>query len=90
VLRIDNSLAEQINFTGLGSLQAHDMETGIFVQDHWEFGDRLAFDGGIRLSGQTLGKWDAISPRMAFTYAPGKDNRTIIRGGAGVFYSVCP
>jgi hypothetical protein len=90
VLRIDNSLAEQINFTGPGLLEAHDMETGIFAQDHWELGDRLAFDGGVRLSGQTLGKWDAVSPRLGLTYAPGKDNRTILRGGIGVFYSGLP
>ncbi len=90
VQRIDGSMAEQITFSGPGSLEAHDMETGIFLQDHWEFGDRLAFDGGLRLSGQTLGKWDAISPRLAFTYAPGKDNRTILRGGIGVFYSGLP
>jgi len=90
VQRIDGSLAEQITFSGPGSLGAHDMELGIFTQDHWELGKRLAFDGGLRLSGQTLGKSDAISPRAALTYAPGKDNRTILHGGVGVFYSGLP
>ena len=88
--RVDGSLAEQITFTGPGSLDAHDMEVGIFAQDHWEFGDRLAFDAGLRLSGQTLGKSDAVAPRLGFKYAPGKDNRTILRGGVGVFYSGLP
>jgi hypothetical protein len=90
VVRVDNSLAEQISFSGPASLGAHDLETGIFAQDHWELGDRLAFDEGVRLSGQTLGKPDAVSPRLGFTYAPGKDNRTILRGGGGVFYSSLP
>ena len=66
------------------------MEVGLFAQDHWEVGDRLAFDAGLRLSGQTLGKADAIAPRLGFQYAPGKDNRTILRGGIGVFYSDLP
>ena len=90
VQRIDGSLAEQITFSGPGSLDAHDMELGIFAQDHWEIGKRVAFDGGVRLSGQTLGRSDAVSPRVAFTYAPGKDNRTILRGGIGVFFSGLP
>ncbi len=90
VLREDASLAKEITFSGPGSLDAHDMEIGIFAQDHWDLGRRLAFDTGVRLSGQTLGKSDAVSPRMAFTYAPGKDSRTIIRGGVGVFYSSLP
>jgi hypothetical protein len=90
VQRVDRTLAERISFSGPASLSAHDMEVGIFAQDHWDVGDRLAFDAGVRLSGQTLGKSDAVSPRLAFTYAPGKDNRTILRGGIGVFYSALP
>jgi hypothetical protein len=90
VQRVDGTLAEQISFSGPASLSAHDMEVGIFVQDHWDVGDRVAFDAGVRLSGQTLGKSDAVSPRLAFTYAPGKDSRTILRGGIGVFYSALP
>ena len=90
VQRVDGSLAEQITFAGPGLLDAHDMEIGLFAQDHWEFGDRLALDGGLRLSGQTLGKADAVAPRIGLQWAPGKDNRTILRGGAGVFYSDLP
>jgi hypothetical protein len=90
IQRVDGSVAEQINFTGLGQLGAHDLEVGLFVEDHWEFGDRLALDAGLRSSGQTLGKADALAPRLGFQYAPGRDNRTILRGGVGVFYSDLP
>jgi hypothetical protein len=90
IRRVDGSLAEQINFTGPGLLNAHDAEGGVFAQDHWEIGDRLALDAGVRLSGQTLGKAAAGAPRVGFQYAPGKDNRTIVRGGVGVFYSAVP
>ena len=90
VLRVDGSLAEQITFTGPGLLAAHDTEVGVFAQDHWAFNDRLAFDAGLRISGQTLGKPAAFAPRLGFEYAPGKDNRTILRGGVGVFYAGVP
>ncbi|MGO8816559.1 MAG: carboxypeptidase regulatory-like domain-containing protein [Terriglobia bacterium] len=89
-LRLDGSLAEQITFSGPGLLSAHDLEIGIFAQDHWALGDRFAVDAGLRFSGQTLGSAAAISPRLGFEYAPGKNNRTILRGGAGVFYSGMP
>lgn len=90
VLRTDGSLAEQITFSGPGALDAHDTEGGVFVQDHWEVGDRFALDAGLRLSGQTLGQPLAVSPRLGFEYAPGQNNRTILRGGAGVFYASMP
>ena len=44
----------------------------------------------MRLSGQTLGTAAAIAPRLGFEYAPGKDARTILRGGVGVFYAGMP
>ncbi len=90
ILRVDGSLAEQIAFSGPGTLDAHDTEGGIFAQDHWSFGERFALDAGLRLSGQTLGSAAAIAPRLGFEYAPGKNNRTILRGGAGVFYAGMP
>ena len=85
VLRVDGSLAEQIAFSGPGTLDAHDTEVGVFAQDHWAFGERFALDAGLRFSGQTLGTAAAIAPRLGFEYAPGKSNRTILRGGGGVF-----
>jgi len=90
VLRLDGTLAEQITFSGPGLLSAHDLEMGVFIQDHWALGDRFALDSGLRFSGQTLGSAAAISPRLGFEYAPGKNNRTILRGGAGVFYAGMP
>jgi hypothetical protein len=90
VLRVDGSLAEQINFSGPGLLDAHDTEGGVFAQDHWALGERVAVDAGLRASGQALGKHAAFSPRLGFAYAPGKDNRTILHGGVGVFYAGVP
>jgi hypothetical protein len=90
VLRVDGSRAEQIDFRGPGSLDAHDTEGGFFAQDHWALRERLALDAGVRLSGQSLGSTLAVSPRLGFEYAPGKDNRTILHGGVGVFYAGMP
>jgi hypothetical protein len=90
VLRVDNSLAEQISFSGPGQLGAHDTEAGIFAQDHWAISDRFSLDAGLRFSGQTIGHTAVFSPRLGFVYAPGKKARTIFRGGIGVFYDRMP
>jgi len=90
VLREDALLAGRIEFTGAGLLKATDTELGVFAQDHWALSERLALDLGMRASGQTIGKAAAISPRLGAVYAPGKNAKTIFRGGVGVFYDRVP
>lgn len=50
----------------------------------------LSFDLGARLSSETLGWPAAFAPRAALAYSPGKEGRTIIRAGVGVFYGILP
>lgn len=90
VLRVDGTLAEQIAFSGPGLLHAGDTEVGVYAQDHWEVGDWFALDPGLRISGQTLGKAAVAAPRLGFECAPGKEHRTVLRGGAGVFHAGVP
>ena len=90
VLRANGSLAERIEFSRAGLLEATDREEGLFVQDHWALRERLALDLGLRVSGQTLGKAATIAPRLGVVYAPGRSDRTILRGGIGVFYDRAP
>jgi hypothetical protein len=84
--RADGTLAEQISFVGPGSMSAAETEVSAFIQDHWVPNDRLALDGGLRYSGQTLGSAAALAPRIGAVFSPGKEGRTIIRGGVGLFY----
>ena len=71
-LRLDGSLAEQITFSGPGLLSAHDLEIGIFAQDHWALGDRFAVDAGLRFSGQTLGSAAAICASIGLRICTGQ------------------
>ena len=90
VLRADGSVAERIEFSRAGLLEATDSEQGLFVQDHWTLRERLSLDLGLRFSGQTLGKAATIAPRLGLVYAPGSSGRTILQGGIGVFYDRAP
>lgn len=90
LLRTDNSLAEEIDFGAAGHLATSDTELATFVQDHWVFNQYVSADYGLRFSGQTLGERAAVSPRGGVVFSPGKNGKTILRGGAGIFYDRLP
>ncbi len=90
LLREDGSLAQRIDFQGIGVQNASDTAVAEFFQDHWILNSHWALDLGVRLSSETSGWSVAFAPRVGVTYAPGKDGKTVIRGGAGLFYSVLP
>jgi hypothetical protein len=90
VLREEGTLAERIDFAGAGFLASHNAETGLFAQDHWVITEGLALDSGLRYSGQSLGQWVDLAPRLALSYSPGKSGRTIVRAGVGVFNDRVP
>ncbi len=90
LLRADGSLAEEIDFGPAGHLATGDTELAAFVEDHWILSRFISVDGGMRVSGQTLGERSALSPRGGATFSPDKRGRTILRGGAGVFYNRLP
>ena len=90
LLRTDGSLAERIDFTGPGSLEATDNETAFFFQDHWAFDSHLALDAGLRFSTQNMGEPAAFAPRLGMVYSPGERGKTVFRAGVGVFYDRVP
>ena len=90
LVRPDGSLAEEITFQGAGALRAEDTEVAAFAQDHWALNDHLALDYGVRYTGQTLGASAAFAPRLGLVYSPGRNAKTIIRSGIGLFYDRLP
>jgi hypothetical protein len=63
---------------------------GFFAQDQWKLGRKLTLNYGLRWDLETgLGKqidsyYGAWQPRVGFAYSP--DEKTVIRGGGGMFY----
>lgn len=88
--RQDGSLAEQISFQGGSPLRAQDTEVAQFLQDDWAVNGRLGLSLGERFSTQSIGRSAAFAPRVGFVYAPGLNRKTVIRGGAGLFYNRVP
>jgi type II secretory pathway pseudopilin PulG len=90
LLEQDGTLDEQINFLPTVAQNTSDTAVAEFVQDHWILNSHWTIDVGARLSSETSGWSAAIAPRMAVAYSPGSNGKTVIRAGAGLFYSMLP
>jgi hypothetical protein len=90
ILRLDNSLAQTINFSSVPAQTPSDSVFAEFIQDHWLLSSHVSADLGFRLSTETSGWPAGAAPRVGLAYAPGKDEKTVIRAGAGLFYGVLP
>lgn len=86
ILREDGTLAEQIGFQGGNELHGSGTQVSEFMQDHWVLTDRLAIDAGVRMTTQSNGRSAAFAPRLGLAYALGKERKTVVRAGTGVFY----
>ena len=90
LLEQGGALGEEINFQPEGAQNTSDTSVAEFVQDHWILNPHWTVDAGVRLSSETTGWSAAMAPRAAIAYSPSNDGKTVIRAGAGFFYSMLP
>ncbi len=62
-------------------------DVGLFVQDDWRVRPNFTLSLGLRYEGQNnIGDHLDLAPRLGFAWGLGRQPKTVIRGGLGVFY----
>lgn len=72
---------------GVGFIHYGQTLASAFIQDNWRVGPRLTANLGLRYDYQSITTdRNNFAPRMGFALDVAGDGKTIVRGGAGVFY----
>lgn len=90
IARADGTLNQIQTYIGDGILNRNKSEIGFFIQDKWTLNPRLTVDLGVRFDRDNLGETLNPAPRLGFVFSPFQDNKTVIRGGIGLFFSKIP
>ena len=90
IVRGNGTLSELIAFAGPGELKRNNTELASFVQDTWQPNQNLTVDLGLRWDHDGIGDDHNIAPRLGFALLPFSNDRTVIRGGVGLFYDKIP
>ncbi|MBI4470125.1 MAG: TonB-dependent receptor, partial [Acidobacteria bacterium] len=86
ILRANGTRSAEIDFAGGGELGRNKTEALTYVQDKWGLTDRLTLEYGLRFDRDTIADENNFAPRLGFAFLPILDDRTVIRGGVGLFY----
>src|SRR5690242_2466022 len=90
IVRNNGTLSELIAFVGNGEQQLNNTELASFVQDTWQLNQNLTVDLGLRWDHDGIGDNHNFAPRLGFALLPFSNDRTVIRGGVGLFYDKIP
>ncbi len=82
----DGRLLTRITFRGPGELDASDVITSAYLQDHWQVTRRLALDLGLRYDHDAMLGKHHLAPRTAFSLSLDAGGRTLLKGGWGLFF----
>ncbi len=90
VVRADGTTYQLLEYAGAGKLQQRQNEYSVFVQDKWTINKRVTFDLGLRYDRDQIGAQNHFAPRLGFVFLPTSSERTVVRGGVGLFYDKIP
>ncbi|MEO8593242.1 MAG: carboxypeptidase regulatory-like domain-containing protein [Candidatus Solibacter sp.] len=81
---------QRIEFGAPTRFAVHQNEFAWFVGDQWTLRPRVKFDLGLRFDHDSVTDSTHTAPRAGFAIALTRDQRTLLRAGAGIFYDRVP
>ena len=90
IVRADGTTYQLLEYFGAGTLQQRQLEYSAFVQNKWTVNSRFIVDLGLRFDRDQIGQENNFAPRVGFVVLPTASQRTVVRGGVGLFYDKIP
>jgi len=90
IQRANGMLSQQTAFVGAGALGEHRWLAQGYAQDSWTIATWFTALYGARFDVDSFTRDTNVAPRGSFTAAITGDGRTVLRGGAGLFYNPIP
>jgi hypothetical protein len=90
IRRLDDSLAERIEFGPMMRQEVSATELALFAQDRWRIMPRVTLEYGIRMDREDVIDRVSWSPRAGVSIAVLPEGRGILRGGIGRFRQRTP
>lgn len=84
------NVIEGISFSSPSSFGVHQNEGASYFSDRWAVSNRISFDLGIRIDGDTITDSIHFEPRAGVLLSLTGDGKTLLKGGAGIFYDRVP
>lgn len=90
IVGVSGTPVERISFGAPNASNVHQNELSWFASDEWNPFERLTVTAGARFDRDSITDSNHIAPRGGFVLALTKDRRTLLKGGAGIFYDRVP
>ena len=90
IVGVSNFPLEQINFGPASQFTIKQNAVAWFAWDKWQPLQRLTIDLGLRFDHDSLTDDVNTAPRAGFALMLTKDAKTVLKGGAGLFYDRVP
>ncbi len=90
IVRANGTTYQLLEYLGDGTLKLRQNELSAFLQDKWIVNTRVVFDLGLRYDRDQVGKQNNFAPRLGLVLVPTASDRTVVRGGIGLFYDKIP
>ncbi|MBV8552823.1 MAG: TonB-dependent receptor [Acidobacteriaceae bacterium] len=90
ILGTTHSLLESMTFSAPARFDIRQNETSGFIADNWTPWSRITIDLGLRFDRDSITSAAHAAPRAGFALMLTKDAKTLLKGGAGIFYDRVP